>query len=174
MFRRWPKHIAIQLWIYIIIIIICIFFHLFGFGGHIGLSYKSGQYGNQWVPFWGAAFGLIIDFQACYMLHKCWTNTAVRRKIVWSIYCSWMFIMAMMLIIGDGIVSQRGEITGYNGELAVWGATWILTLFVIVNITWFEHIQRLYDQKISIKNNLSSKITDQKLRPIFLRSTQEK
>jgi pimeloyl-ACP methyl ester carboxylesterase len=85
-----------------------------------------------------------------------------------------MFIMAMMLIIGDGIVSQRGEITGYNGELAVWGATWILTLFVIVNITWFEHIQRLYDQKISIKNNPSSKITDQKLPPIFLGSTQEK
>ena len=174
MFFRWPKHVATQLIIFTIVIGLCIFCHLFGFGAHIGLSYKAGQYGNQWVPFWGATLGLIIDLQACYMLHKCWTKTPVRRKIVWSIYCAWMFIMALMIIIGDGIVSKKGEITGYNGILAVWGATWILTLFIIINITWFEYVQHLCDTKISSENIRPSLTVDDKLPPIFLMSETEK
>jgi pimeloyl-ACP methyl ester carboxylesterase len=171
---RWPKQAGTQLIVFTIVIALCIFFHLLGFGGHIGLSYKAGQYGNQWVPFWGATLGLIIDFQACYMLYKCWRKILVERKIIWSIYCAWMFILAVMIIIGDGIISKRGEITGVNGILAIWGATWILTLFVIINITWFEHIQHLCDTKVSSENILPPLIHDNKLPPIFLMSKSAK
>ena len=168
------ERVSIQVLILTVLIGLCIFFHLFGFGGHIGLSYKDGQYGNQWVPFWGAGLGLIIDFQACYMLYKSWTKKAIQHKIIWSIYCGWMMIMALMIIVGDAIVSQAGEITGTNGVLAIWGGTWLITLFVMINILWFDRIRRLCNGKISsedISNPLS--LTNEKLPPISSVSKKE-
>ena len=162
--KREPAHV----WVYTVIIGLSIFFHLFGFGGHIGSSYRDGQWGNQWVPFWAAFFGLILDFQACYMLHHLWKQKQVPNKIVWSIYSAWMFILALMIIVGDAITSQRGEITGHNGVLAIWGGTWLLTLFVIINALWLEQIQRFCRQKVSTnEQNLPDQTkTEEKLPPI--------
>ena len=144
--KKEPAHV----WVFTVIVGLSIFFHLFGFGGHIGSSYRDGQWGNQWVPFWGAFFGLILDFQCCYMLHHLWRRKQVQRKILWTVYCTWMFILALMIIIGDGLTSQRGEITGINGVLAIWCGTWLMMLFVIINAVWFEQIQNLCRPKISI------------------------
>ena len=163
---RWWRRVPTQVLILTIVIGLCIFFHVFGFGGHIGLSYKDGQYGNQWVPFWGATLGLILDFQACYMLQKYWRKKDIKNKIVWSIYCAWMTILALMIIVGDAIVSEAGEITGTNGVLAIWGGTWLITLFVMINIVWFEKIRRLCNVKIASEDVSHPSLTDEKLPPI--------
>lgn len=167
---RCLEGISIQILVLTVVIGLCIFFHLFGFGGHIGLSYKDGQYGNQWVPFWGAGLGLIIDFQACYMLYKCWRKKPIGHKIIWSIYCGWMMIMALMILVGDAIVSRAGEITGTNGVLAIWGGTWLITLFVMINLLWGEQIRRLCSSKISSDTSFNPSLTGEKLPPI---STKE-
>lgn len=161
------KKQAIHVWVFTVLIGLCIFFHLFGFGGHIGLSYKEGQYGNQWVPFWGAGLGLIIDFQACYMLHYLWQRKPVPRKILWSVYSAWMLIMSLMIIISDAIVSSYGEITGINGVLAIWSSTWLLTLFILLNIVWFEYLKRLFQKKIANEKDLHLSPDGDKLPPLI-------
>ena len=168
------KNISYQLWILIALVGLNIFFHLFGFGGYIGLSYKSGQYGNQWVLFWGVAFGLIIDFQACYMLRKRVMNAPAQKKIIWSVYCGWMFIMAVMLIVGDSIVGERGEITGHNGVLAVWGATWMVSLFVIVTATWLKSLQQTSVERKPSENHVAPLRVSDKLPPIYPMSSMGK
>ena len=163
----WIRKQASHVWIFTVLVALSLFFHLFGFGGHIGLSYKAGQYGNQWVPFWGAALALVIDLQACYMLRHLWQKKVVLKKVLWTIYCIWMLIMALMIIIGDAIVARYGEITGHNGVLAIWGSTWILMLLIMLNIVWFEYLQHLWEKKVGDEKDLHLSADGEKLPPII-------
>lgn len=63
---------------------------------------------EQWVNIWLSFFGLVLDIQALFVWRNSITHHRVPVRILWTVYASFMAILATGILIGYALNHQVG------------------------------------------------------------------